>query len=169
MLRPDEQELARYSAIALAEGDIPFGRLRVPIGIDRETMNRLLADKLVGGAREWTAGNSRWDRYSVNIEILWYPRQTLFLIFKDDKLLLVSFNDPRQKKANWDYQIELDSYVCIKQELMQYLGKESKSDESVPQNMSARWEYNKLSIYLACDAKTGGCGLGIQSNSLQVS
>jgi len=167
MLKADEQDLARYSVVALSEGDVPFGKLRVPIDTDKKSLVKSLADKLVGQPREWTAGNNRWDRYALNIEILWYPPQVLFLTFMNDKLILVSFNDPRQKEANWDYQIELQNYARIKQNLIQHLGKEDKSDESNPQKMSVTWEYDKLTIYLACDAKTGGCGLGIQSKSFK--
>ena len=166
MLSTQEKVMADYSVVSLVEGDIPFGKLRIPIDTNKAKLKELFADKL-GKPREWVADNSKWTCYALVFEILWYPAQPLSLTFKDNNLTLVNFNDPRRKMANWDYEIELENYAHIKRDLVQYLGKESISNESSSQDMSATWDYSKLSMYLACDSKTGGCGLGIGPKNLQ--
>ena len=102
------------------------------------------------------------SRYIINSEVLWFPAHLAGLTFHGSQLALVSFHDPTQKESNWDYQIEVENYGRTKQALVQYLGNESESNESNPQNLWATWNYDRLSLSIACDGKTGAGGLIIR-------
>lgn len=161
-MEADEQKLAEHVAASLVAGEVPFGWQRISIDENKDRWLHLLAGKITGSPREWQAADGDWSRYTINSEVLWFPVHLAALIFHGSQLALVSFHDPTQKDSNWDYQIEVDNYGRTKRSLVQYLGNESERNEGNPQNLSATWNYDRLSLWLSCDSKTGGCALSIR-------
>ena len=162
-MESDEQKkLAEHAAESLVAGEVPFGWQSISIDETKDRWLELLAGKITGSPREWQADGGYWSRYNINSEVLWFPVHLAAVIFNGSQLSVVSFYDPTQKDSNWDYQIELDNYGRTKQSLVQHLGNESERNESNPQNLSSTWNYDRLSLSLSCDGKTGGCGLTIR-------
>jgi hypothetical protein len=161
-MESDERKLAEHAAKSLAAGEVPFGWQRIAIDENKDRWLQLLAGKITGSPREWQAANEHWSRYAINSEVLWFPAQIAGMTFHGSQLELVSFHDPRQKDSNWDYQIEVENYGRTKQSIVQYLGNESERNESSPENLWATWNYDRLSLSVTCDGRTGGGGLIIQ-------
>lgn len=162
----EQKKLAAHAAASLMAGELPFGRQSISIDENKDRWLQLLAGKITGSPREWQAANEDWARYTINSEVLWFAAHLAGLTFRGSQLAVVSFHDPTWKDSNWDYQIEVENYSRTKQSLVQYLGKESEGNESNPQNLWATWNYDRLSLSLSCDAKTGACGLSIRPRAL---
>ena len=160
-MESEEQKVAEHVAESLVAGEVPFGWQSIAIGENKDRWLELLAERITGGPREWEAGG-HWSRYTINSQVLWFPVHRAALIFHGSQLDLVSFHDPARKESNWDYQIEVENYRLTKQSLIRYLGNESERNESNSQNLSATWNYDRISLVLSCDARTGGCSLGIR-------
>ena len=158
----EQQKLAEHAAESLVAGEVPFGWQSVSIDENKDRWLQLLAGRITGAPREWQSGDEHWSRYTINSEVLWFTAHPAAVIFQGSQLALVSFHDPARKASNWDYQIEVDNYRQTRQSLVQYLGKASEHNESNPQNLSVTWNYDRLSLSLSCDGKTGGCALSIR-------
>jgi len=147
----------------LAQGEIPLGQLTLPANVNRENVLKLLADHFKGIPKEWSAENHRWSKDNLLINILWYPEQPVFFTFRDGDLVLIEFSGLTETGSRWDYSFESQKYFRIKKDVVNHLGVESRSNESDVQNMEAVWEFAKLTFYVACDARTGGCGIGLRA------
>ena len=162
-MESDEQKnLAEHVAASLTAGEVPFGWQSIAIDENKDRWLQLLAGKITGSPREWQAANEHWSRYSIKSEVLWFSAHLAGVTFHGSQLSQVSFHDPARKDSNWNYQIEVENYGRTKQSLLEYLGNASESNESNLQNLWATWNYDRLSLSLSCDGKTGGCGLIIR-------
>src|SRR5262245_53411240 len=161
-MESDEQKLAEHVVRSLAAGEVPFGWQNIRIDQSKDRWLEFFAGKITGSPRDWQAANEHWSRYTVNSEVLWFPAQLAGVTFNGSQLDLLSFQDPSQRDANWDYQIEVENYGRTKQSLVRYLGNESKRNEGNRQNLWATWNFDRLSLSVTCDARTGGGGLIIQ-------
>lgn len=147
----------------LARGEIPFGNCTLPVEMNRNRILKVLADHVEGKPKEWKVESHNWIRDKLLIEILWYLKQTVFLTFHDEDLSLIEFSGPSEFDSKWDYSVEVRRYFHIKNEAVKHLGQENRSNESNDKNMEAVWEFAKLNFYITCDARTGGCGIGLRA------
>jgi hypothetical protein len=162
MATDERKKLADHVVASLSAGEVPFGWQSISIDEHKDRWLQLLAGKITGSPREWQAANEQWSRYIINSEVLWFPAHLAGLTFHGSELAVVSFHDPSQKESNWDYRIEVENYGRTKQSLVQYLGNASESNESNPQNLWATWNFDRLSLSISCDGKTGAGGLSIR-------
>ena len=147
----------------LAQGEIPFGQVSLPANVTREKVLEGFSDHFKGNPREWKADGHSWIRDKLSINVLWYPVQSVYLTFRNGDLSLIEFSTLNESDSGWDYSLEVQKYFRIKKGMVEHLGEESHSDESDIEKMEAAWEFPKLSCFLACDIKTGGCGIGLSS------
>ena len=147
----------------LAQGEIPFGECTLPVDVNRHTILEALADHLAGKSKEWNVKNYSWNRDELLSDILWYPKQTVFLTFQDGVLSFIEFFGSGESDSKWDYSLELVRYFRLKKEAVKHLGTENRSNESNNENMEVIWEFAKLIFYVACDARTGGCEIGLRA------
>ena len=147
----------------LAQGEIPFGQVSLPANVTREKVLEGFSDHFKGNPREWKADGHSWIRDKLSINVLWYPVQSVYLTFRNGDLSLIEFSTLNESDSGWDYSLEVQQYFQIKKDLIKYLGKENRNHESEMQNMEAVWDFPELTLYVACDAKTGGCGIGLRS------
>jgi hypothetical protein len=147
----------------LARGEIPLGDFILPVEENRNRILEVLAHHVEGKPKEWSVENHRWNRDKLLIDILWYPKQSVFLTFNNGDLYLIEFSCPGGFNSKWDYSLEVRKYFHVKTEAVKHLGGESRSNESNDKNLEAVWEFAKLIFYIACDARTGGCGIGLRA------
>ncbi len=147
---------------SLARGKIPLDRsvLLPPISI--EAVFQLVSDDDQGKHREWQVKNDSWRRDSVVTEILWYPPQPVFFTFRNGYLVLIEFSGLGEPKSEWDYSIEVQKYSSLKKDVVKHLGREDRVNEVDTKNMETVWEFSMLTLFVACDSKTGGCGVGLR-------
>jgi hypothetical protein len=122
----------------------------------------VLPNRSLEKRREWAAANHRWSRDVFITDILWYPTQPVSFTFRDDELVLIEFDGHARTQREWDYSIEAQAYASIKNEVVEFLGKENRHHEDDPQNLEAVWEFPMVAFYVTCDVKTGGCGIGLR-------
>jgi hypothetical protein len=146
----------------LARGEIPFADRTFPIEVDRNTILEELAHHFTGKPKEWNVKNHSWNRDELLIDILWYPKQSVFLTFQNGVLSLIEFSGSGRSDSKWDYSLEVRRYFQLKKETVRYLGKQDRSNESNDKNIEVIWEFPKLIFYIACDARTGGSGIGLR-------
>jgi hypothetical protein len=77
-------------------------------------------------------------------------------------LALIEFSNNETPVSQWDYAVEIQNYFQLKEEVKSHLGKESWSFDADEQNMETGWSLVSYAVYLACDIKTGGCGIGLR-------
>jgi hypothetical protein len=157
--KPSTQEFRQM----LARGEIPLDDRTLPIEVNRSTILEVLAHHLKGTPRKWKVENHSWNRDELLIDILWYPRQSVFLTFQNGILSLIEFSGSGKSDSKWDYSLEVRRYFQLKKEAVKHLGKQDRSNESNDENIEVIWEFPKLIFYIACDAKTGGCGIGLRA------
>ena len=155
---PSNQEFRQV----LARGEIPFGDCTLPVDVNRHTIIKAFAHHFTGKPEEWNVENNRWNRDKLLVDILWYPKQSVFLTFQDGVLSIIEFSGSGESDSNWDYSLEVRRYFHMKKGAIKHLGKENRSTESNDKNMEVVWEFPKLMFYIACDARTGGCGIGLR-------
>ena len=146
----------------LARGEIPLDDWTLHIEVNRSTILDALAHHLNGTPREWKVENHNWNRDELLVDILWYPKQPVFLTFQNGVLSLVEFSGSGESESKWDYSLEVRKYFQMKTDAVKHLGEENRSNESNNQNMEVIWEFPKLVFYIACDTRTGGCGIGLR-------
>lgn len=146
----------------LNQGQVQLGEIRMPIESTKAQFVGLLQHRLAGNHREWIADGSVWSRYTLTTSVLWYPKQQVFFTFRDEGLIVVEFFNNIDATETWAYEVAVKKYLEFKQELTSKLGKASTSSESDELNMMAVWNCPQLSMYVACDAKTGGCAIGLR-------
>jgi hypothetical protein len=161
-MNPKEKSFRSFREF-LAQGEIPLGQGTLPANVNREEFLKVLADRFEGKPKEWSAENHRWNKDKLFIEILWYPVQAVFFTFRNGDLALIEFYGPGESGSGWDYSLEVQKYFRNKKEIVKHLGKENRSNESDMQNMEAVWDFAKLTLYIACDVKTGGGGIGLRA------
>ncbi|MBA2705870.1 MAG: hypothetical protein H0U60_18695 [Blastocatellia bacterium] len=147
---------------SLARGQIPAGQTTISANVNRERLLKDFADRFEGKPKEWKVNNEHWTRDKVVINILWYPSQSVFFTFRNGDLVLVEFPCLGTPDSKWDYFLEVQKYFRTKRDVLTHLGEENSSNESNTQNLETVWEFSDLIVYLACDAKTGGCGIGLR-------
>ena len=146
----------------LARGEIPLADWTLHIEVNRTTVLEVLAHHLKGTPKEWKVESHSWNRDELLVDILWYPKQSVLLTFQDGVLSLIEFSGSGESVSTWDYSLEVRKYFQLKQEAVKHLGKENRTNESRDENMDVIWEFAKLIFYIACDARTGGCGIGLR-------
>ena len=77
-------------------------------------------------------------------------------------LSFIEFSGSGESESKWDYSLELVRYFRLKKEAVKHLGEENRRNESNNENMETIWEFEKLVFYVACDSRTGGCGIGLR-------
>jgi hypothetical protein len=157
-----DQTLSRNFRELLGRGEIPLGQSVFPVNVRRDDLLKAVSNYLNGKPREWNADNHQWNKDQLDIDILWYPSQPVFLTFRNGDLVLIEFSGSSEGLSKWDYLLEVQKYFRIKKDVIKHLGEETRSNEFDRQNMEAAWEFAKLTLYVACDARTGGCGIGLR-------
>jgi hypothetical protein len=157
----DNPSIRKFQQL-LARGELAFGDCTLPVEVDRNTILETLDHHLSGKPKEWKVGSHRWNRDELLIDILWYPKQSVFLTFDNGDLSLIEFSASDNSDSKWDYSLEIRRYFQIKNEAVIHLGEENRSNESNDNNLEVIWEFAKLVFYIACDARTGGCGIGLR-------
>jgi|SRR6185437_2441547 len=146
----------------LDRGEIPFGDCTLAVEISREAILEALADHLTGKPEQWNVEGNRWNRDKLLVDILWYPSRSVFLTFQNGVLSLIEFSGSGGPDSKWDYPLEVTRYFHLKKEAVKHLAQEDRSNESNDENMQVIWEFPKLIFYIACDTRTGGCGVGLR-------
>ena len=153
---------SRYFLTLLGEGQIPLGELKIGAESLMSGILDSLRDRLIGKSREWIADNSRWSKYTFTTQILWYPTQPVFFTFRDEHLVMIEFSDSSEQDMSWDYSLAVQQYFRLKEGIVNHLDKESWCHESDTRSMEVGWDFASLSLYLTCDVKSGGCGIGLR-------
>lgn len=161
-MNPADKSLPSFREF-LAQGKIPIGQGSITTNVTREKALKELSGYFKG-KREWKADGHSWIRDKLAINVLWYSVQSVYLTFRNGDLSLLELDVPGEPGFEWDYALEVPKYFRIKKDIVEHLGEESHSDESDIQKMEAIWEFSKLRFFVACDIKTGGCGIGLSSN-----
>jgi hypothetical protein len=161
-MNPNDKSFQSFRE-SLTRGEIPLGEGTVTTDLGREKFLKVFAGHFEGKPMEWRAQNNRWNKEKLIIEILWYPVQPVFFTFRNGDLALIEFYGLGEPGPGWNYSLEAQNYFRTKNDVVKHLGKENRSSESDMENMEAVWHFAKLTLYVACDAKTGGCGIGLRS------
>jgi hypothetical protein len=146
----------------LARGELAFGNYELAVEVDRNVILEKLDSHLSGKPKEWKAGGHHWNRDEMLIDILWYPQQSVFLTFDNGYLSLIEFSGSGKSDFKWDYSLEIRRYYDLKNDALKHLGDDNRSNESNDNNLEVSWEFAKLVFYIACDSRTGGCGIGLR-------
>ena len=154
--------LRRDFRTLLRDGLIPLGDVRIPIESMKFEIFDSLTDRQVQQLREWKAEDSSWARYTFATDILWYPIQPVLFTFRDDVLVLIEFHGSTNSDPDSDYSLEVEQYFQAKKEIVKHLDKESRCLEADASSMETVWDFANLSLYLACDARSGGCGIAVR-------
>ena len=162
-MNPADKSLPSFREF-LAQGQIPIGQGSITTNVTREKVLERLSDYFRGKPREWKTDGQKWIRDKLVINVLWYPVQSVYLTFLNGNLNLIELDVPGEPGSEWDYALEVPKYFRIKKDIVEHLDEESHSDESDFQKMEAIWEFSKLRFFVACDIRTGGCGIGLSSN-----
>ncbi len=157
-----DRQVSHDSLTLLRKGQIRFGEVNVRTDSLMSEIIELLRDRLVERPREWLADNNRWSKYVFTTDILWYPTQRVSFTFRNESLVMIEFSDGTKQEADWDYSVAVQEYLRLKDGIVKHLDKESWCHESNPLSMEVGWDFAKLSVYLTCDVKTGGCSIGIR-------